>query len=148
MLVRPSVVILTDNKLLLLKYNYGGHDVYGLPGGNPDEDDTLEDTIVRELKEELNLDVEVLQLIIAGEVIFKEKSKSTLHCVFSGRVASGPPVINPEHTSALGYEWKDINELDTINMYPNIGKHIKAWVSGESSSPSGPYIGQIKQQWF
>ncbi|MHB9094269.1 MAG: NUDIX domain-containing protein [Eubacteriales bacterium] len=147
MIVRPSVIIVKDNRVLLMKYNYNGQEVYGLPGGNPDDADTLQSTVVRELKEELNLDIQVGNLMLVGEVIFPERKKSTLHCVFWGEITGGAPGLNPEHTSAQEYVWMDINKIESVNMYPNIGKNIRDLVI--QGRPSGTvYTGQIKQQWF
>ena len=36
MKVRPSVVIVENNCVLLMRYRYGQTDVYNLPGGNVD----------------------------------------------------------------------------------------------------------------
>ncbi len=147
MIVRPSIIILQDDKILLLKYNYSGHDVYGLPGGNPNAAETLEEALVRELKEELDLTVRVDRLVLVGEVIGAEKKEAALHCVFTGQSVAGIPEINPAHTTALGCEWKDINEIDALNMYPNIGKYIKN-LTLQKSPLTNPYIGQIDQKWF
>ena len=146
MKVRPAIIILQDNKILLLKYNYNGQDVYGLPGGNPDDRETLAQTLVRELQEELNIIVGVDKLAFMGEVILAEKKKSALHCVFWGRIISGLPETNPEHTTAAGYVWLDADELDTVSMYPNVGRYIKDLV--QKGDLPHPYIGLIPQQWF
>ena len=145
--VRPGIIIQQDNKILLLKYNYSGQDVFGLPGGNSDEGETLRDTLVRELQEELNLTIEVHNLVLMGEVILAEKKKSTLHCVFGGRIISGSPETNPEHTTTDGFVWIDAGKLDTIKMYPNVGRFIKDLLQMKGECPN-PYIGQIPQKWF
>lgn len=147
MKVRPSVIILDEDKILLMKYNYGGNEVYALPGGNPDDVETLEETLVRELEEELNLHIEVTALVLAGEVIFRENGKSTLHCVFLGRILSGKPHLNPEHTSALSVEWIPLSETAELNMYPNIGKHILD-LADQNPIIKSQYIGRIQQNWF
>ncbi len=147
MIVRPSMIILRGKKILLLKYNYSGHDVYGLPGGNPEGIETLEDTLVRELKDELNLSVKLDRLALAGEVISPENKKTALHCVFLGQIEDGTPRINPEHTTALDCEWKEVNKLDSLNLYPNVGKYIKNLVLQKHLLPN-PYIGKIEQKWF
>jgi len=145
--VRPSMVIVKDKKILVMKYNYNGNTVYGLPGGNPDRDETLEQTLIRELKEELNLEVAVGPLILTGEVIFAEKNKSTLHCVFLGASFSGSPALNPDHTTALTAEWKEVAEIDSLNLYPNVGQHIKSLLN-ENKPDTNIYIGRIDQKWF
>lgn len=145
--VRPSIIILQNRRILLMRYSCSGKDVYGLPGGNPDQYETLENTLIRELQEELNVDVKITGLAFVGEVIFREKGSSTLHCVFRGQISSGAPVLNPAQTTALSCEWLSLEEAASVNMYPNIGKFIKELLSGDCLL--GPrYIGQIEQKWF
>jgi len=144
MKVRPGIIVSKDDKILLMKYNYNGTEVFNLPGGNPEKGETLESALVRELKEELNIDVEINNLALVGEVILEKESgqtESTLHCIFSGKISLGCPRLNPAETSAPGLEWKEITELDLLNMYPNVGRFIK-------KPPAKIYIGQIEQQWF
>lgn len=147
MLVRPCLAIIRENKILLLKYNYSGNEVYGLPGGNPEQDETLEQTVIRELREELNLEIIVEKLLLTGEIIFPQKKMSTLHCLFSGSIINGVPQINPAETSALEAVWADIDKIDSLNLYPNVGRELKRVLSLDTSNDN-PYIGKINQQWF
>lgn len=145
MFVRPSVIILRDDEILMLKYNYSGNVVFALPGGNPDPSETLTDTLVRELKEELHLDIEPNGMVLAGEVIIGDKS--TLHCIFKARILSGIPVLNPLQTSAIGVEWLKVSEAANSNLYPNIGMYLGK-LTEQNFTLQDPYVGQIKQSWF
>lgn len=147
MLVRPSLAIIREDKVLLLQYNYSGTEVYGLPGGNPEPGETLEQTLVRELKEELNLQIAVENLLLTGEVIFPEKNRATLHCVFSGRITDGVPKLNPAETSALHAAWVDAAIIDQLNLYPNVGRELKELLASGSTAHN-PYMGRINQKWF
>ena len=147
MFVRPCLAIIRENQILLLKYDYNGNKVFGLPGGNPEPDETLAQTVTRELIEELNVKVALGKLLLAGEVILPEKSLSTLHCVFSGSIISGIPQINPAETSALEAGWVDIAIIDSIKLYPNVGQELKQLLSA-GKTVTNPYIGKINQQWF
>ena len=52
MKVRPSALIwrrtASQTEVLLMRYSYGGQDVFALPGGNPARGEILPETIVRE----------------------------------------------------------------------------------------------------
>jgi 8-oxo-dGTP diphosphatase len=63
-----AIIPFPENKILLIKRNtipFKGY--WGLPGGRMDPGETVEQTIVREVKEETGLDVEVVRKI--GEYI-------------------------------------------------------------------------------
>ncbi len=67
MKIRPSVIIVKDDKVLLLKYLYESTEVYAIPGGNLEFGESLSETVVRELKEELNLEVSLLDFCGTAE---------------------------------------------------------------------------------
>ncbi len=148
MRLRPAVVLIEKNKIMLLRYSYSGKDVYQFPGGNVEHLETLEETLVRELEEELNLPIEVKRLILSAQVVDLSKVRSTMHCLFEGSILSeAKPIINNEHTSAQEVVWIDIERLDQLNLYPSVGEKLKSILSASSSSETH-YLGLINQPWF
>lgn len=145
MKVRPAILLIENNHVLLMHYRYGGNDVYALPGGNPDKGETLDMTLIRELGEELGVEVEIGPVAFAGEVISPEEKEDMLHLVFVGQLIGGLPRLNPEHTSALAVLWKPLEELDALNMYPNVGRQIQRWLLGQVNLE---YVGKIDQRFF
>jgi 8-oxo-dGTP diphosphatase len=150
MKVRPAVLLIENNHLLLMQYRYGNTDVYGLPGGNPDKGETLDLTVMRELQEELGIDVEVGPIAFVGEVILpptngSEAKEDVLHVVFVCQLIGGIPRINPEETTALAVSWKPVSELDSLNLYPNVGRQIQRWLTAQTNLE---YIGKIDQAFF
>ncbi|TLV00013.1 NUDIX domain-containing protein [Dyadobacter luticola] len=140
--VRPSALIIQDNKVLTLRYCYGDSEVYALPGGNPDPGECLSEALSRELHEELGIKAKVSGMICSGEVIWPEIKKETLHMVFQAEIASGTPVLNPEETTALEIVWLPINELVSKQLYPNVGTQIQAYLD-KSWAPA--HIGTLVQ---
>lgn len=150
--VRPSVLVARpaenafETEILLLHYRYGNNDVYALPGGNPDRGEALPETIVRELQEELGVTVEVGGMVFCGEVILSEIKTDVLHTVFQGQILAGTPRLNPAETTALAVVWKPIDEMETLNLYPNIGAEICRWLAADVAE--SVYIGRIRQRYF
>jgi 8-oxo-dGTP diphosphatase len=145
MKVRPSIAIVENNHLLLMKYRYGNTDVYNLPGGNVDKGETLTETVVRELMEELGIEVDLATMILSGDVIMPEGKEDVLHCVFEGKIFSGKPVLNPKETSALAVVWMPLVDLHELEMYPNVGAELQRfYLKGRGVD----YMGKIGQRWF
>jgi len=145
MKVRPSIAIIENNHLLLMQYRYGTTSVYNLPGGNVDKGETLAETVVRELMEELGIDVEIGMMILSGDVIMSEGKLDILHCVFEGKILAGNPVLNPAETSALAVVWMPLVDLHSVEMYPNVGAALQRFfIHGISID----YMGKIGQKWF
>jgi len=146
MKVRPSAIIVENNHVLLLRYQYSGIDVYALPGGNPDRGELLTQTVERELNEELGIVVEIREDAFHGEVNLNEQTEDVLHCVFFAQIVGGIPILNPLETTALEVAWKSIKVLSKLNMYPHVGEEIYRYLR-LTHAPLG-YIGRINQPFF
>jgi 8-oxo-dGTP diphosphatase len=142
MKVRPSVAIIENGKILLMRYRYGDSDVYNLAGGNVDKGETIASTVLRELQEELGVEIALGEMLLAGDVIMPEEKEDVLHCVFRATITKGEPKLNPKETSALEIVWKSVEELDQLNMYPNVGNELQIAVS-----EGFRYVGKISQIW-
>jgi 8-oxo-dGTP diphosphatase len=140
--IRPSIIILENERLLTLKYNYGGTEVFALPGGNLEFGERMEDALKRELVEELGIVVDVVDLKYIAEV--HQEKKDTLHMVFLGKILKGVPIINPIETSAEAVAWVSIQDLDSIALYPNIVQDLKKIDSVSSTQ----FLGEIQQPWY
>ena len=149
MKVRPAALIWrlfeNQNEVLLMRYNYGGQDVFALPGGNCDRGETLPETVIRELQEELGIRADIGEMILSGEMLLSERNDDVLHVVFAARNLQGEPKLNPNETTALELVWVPVVGLDQLNLYPNIGAKIQPWFT--SATYLG-YVGRIAQQYF
>ena len=148
MRVRPAVILLNREQthILLMHYQYGGTDVFGIPGGNPEARETLAQTLVRELREELNVTVQVGQLVAVGEILERDGQDYALHCVFTGTIIEGEPQINPQQTSATGLVWKRLDALEHCVVYPDIAALLSTFPA--SLPRDNIYLGQIPKTWL
>ncbi|MBF0424273.1 MAG: NUDIX hydrolase [Magnetococcales bacterium] len=144
MIIRPGGLIVHAGRLLLMRYVYGGEERLNLPGGKPDPGEDLRQCLRRELREELNLVMEV------GELVFLVESegggREVLHPIFA---VVGPwqsePCLNPLHTSADSIRWLEASALRQATLYPHIPEEVACWLSGERGR--APYLGRISQPW-
>jgi len=145
MKIRPAILIIENEKILTMQYNYGEQDVYNLPGGNLEFGEHLSNALAREMVEEMGIKVSVEELILVGEVHNAEQIKQTFHFIFAGKIIEGKPILNPKETSALAIKWLNISELTSVNLYPNISEKLLQYLAGNLENK---YIGKIEQQWF
>ena len=144
MKIRPSVIIVKDDKVLTLKYLYGSTEVYAIPGGNLEFGESLSETVVRELKEELNLEIGLLDFCGTAEII--NEKQHGVHFFFLGKIISGEPKINPKETTANSVVWLKKGQISEVNLYPKIPGLILSVLNGEN--PHGLFLGKIDQPWY
>ncbi len=144
MKVRPAALIVNAGRVLTLRYNYNGTDVYMLPGGNMEFGEEMQACLSRELNEELGVATESMDLLFIAEVHQKEIDK--LHCIFATVLKqSSKPFLNPEHTSALEIVELPIEKIPEVALYPHIPEQLyKYCLTGKY--PENPFLGVIEQK--
>jgi len=88
----------TRESVLLVQTTYDHHR-WHLPGGYVEALESPEDAVIRELKEELELTVEVLGLCC---VAYKSYS-SNISLVYRSRIVAGKPLADRKEIGAWGY---------------------------------------------
>ncbi len=144
MIVRPSGLVVSDRRLLVMHYRYGGRDRFNLPGGKVDPGESLSDCLVREFAEELDLEVH------PGDQVFTVEThaggREVLHLIFDISDYAGLPCLNPHHTKSLDVLWMDVETLATAPLYPAIGPVLAAWMTSKKGHPV--YLGLWEQPWI
>ena len=109
-------VIVRDDKLLVFfrRKIRDGKEItyYAIPGGHVEDNETCEETVVRELKEEMNLDIEVLGYL--GKLVVDNQEENYYHCeIVGGEIQFGGEELDRCNDSNY-YEirWLPISELD------------------------------------
>lgn len=120
---RVSVVVVQDNKLLLVKHRKGTRQYWVLPGGRLEYGETFQECGVRELKEETGLDVEVQDFLFLSEAIAPDRSRHIVNIYLKGRVTGGTMKLGNEPVLA-GVDFLPLEELGKITLFPPIGQAI------------------------
>ena len=106
-------IIIRDDKVLLLRANggKGRRDIWEAPGGRIDDDETMQQTLERELQEELaNIsDVQIGGILHATRLPWIIDGTNSLTLVFFQVSADfdGDPVISDEH---MEWKWCTLDE--------------------------------------
>lgn len=69
---RVCAVIIHENKVLVMKDNHANY--YYLPGGRVQFNETAEKAVLRELKEEINIDAEIVRPLYFNQNFFHEET--------------------------------------------------------------------------
>lgn len=122
--------IIIDNDEVLLMYRrkvYDGYikEYYAIPGGGKEENETIEECIKREIKEEFSLNVEVL------DYLGKVEDKYNIGYIYQAKIIDGELKLGGEeleHNNEINYyeprriKLKDIDNIELLEENRNLIK--------------------------
>ena len=136
-IIRVTGILIENNKILLVKQKVNHERNWSLPGGKLERGETLEQGIIREMREETGLSVEILKLLYICDV---SATKNTLlHISFLLKRVGGDielPSNEFENTAINDVKFVDINELSDYGFSDKFVELVKGKFPG-----CGSYIG-------
>ncbi|MCL4218681.1 MAG: NUDIX hydrolase [Candidatus Hydrogenedentes bacterium] len=84
-----SAIVADEGKLLLVKHQKEGETYWLLPGGGVDFGESLEEALVREVKEETNLDIEVGAPVLVSDTLPPDLERHVVNIVFTAERTGG-----------------------------------------------------------
>ena len=128
--IRAVVIIIHNNKILVHKNVNSDH--YALLGGRVKIGEDSETTVKREIKEELNKEIEITGYIGTIENFFKMSGSKFHEILFIHKaefVNEEDKKIeytlkNNEGEDFLQYEWLDLDKIDEYPLLPQVSKTL------------------------
>ena len=122
-----AAIIIHDNQIFVTQRGYGEFkDGWEFPGGKIEEGETSQEALVREIKVELDTEIEVKDFLETVEYDYPEFHLS-MDCFFC-TIKSGELVLK-EHEAA---KWLTVETLDSVDWLPadqalvqSITKHME-----------------------
>jgi len=112
-------IIVRDRKILLIRRIKDGKEYFVFPGGGAEEGETLEDAVIRELNEELGLDIKIDKLLTT----FENQGREEFY--FLVTKFSGTPKIGGEELERMDDRnqyhllWMEVEKLKNFaDLYP------------------------------
>ncbi|MCL2860477.1 MAG: NUDIX domain-containing protein [Oscillospiraceae bacterium] len=105
-----------DEILMLLRKKEPAKGFWAIPGGNVELYEKLEDTIIREMKEELDVEVEVTKFLCNIQDINEEKDLHWIMPVYEARIVNGT-LRNVEPDKHEDMRWFKLSEIPTNISY-------------------------------
>lgn len=118
--IRIYGLLIEENQLLILKEPFMESLIYKFPGGGLELGEGVHDCLIREFKEELNLDVEVVQHIYTQDDFIQSalNPDDQVLMIYYEVKAKNIAQLQKVDQGIEGLIWKDLNQLsaDDVTM--------------------------------
>ena len=125
---RVSAIIYNKDKSKILLFKVeDGRDYYLLPGGRVGINEDSKTAIIREIKEQLNFDLD-LELCSIQENFVKKDNKDIMQYCFCYKAIYNQEIDNESFkcldNGGQTFHWINIDELDNIKLLPKTCKNL------------------------
>ena len=112
-----AAVIIKDKKILLTQRGYGEYkDKWEFPGGKIEKDESKEEAIKREIKEELDASIKIDNFLCKVEYDYTTfYLKMNVFCV---SLVEDEHIIFKEHESYKWISFNDLNDVKKLDLLP------------------------------
>jgi len=118
--VRVGVVLIHDQKILLVRQN--NRPFWVFPGGTLEMNESVTECAVREMKEEINLDVSIEKVLYLADFLHPGKDKQPRHTVdifMLARYERGTPMMTvDENLNDMGFF--TLEEFMQMDVQPDV----------------------------
>ncbi|MBU2472705.1 NUDIX domain-containing protein [Patescibacteria group bacterium] len=123
MLKRVAGVIIKNNKILLMRRVRDGREYFVFPGGGVEENETIEEAIIREIKEKLSIDAKI------DKLLFEIENQGRQEYYYLIKEFSGQPKLGGEEKQRMNENnqyyptWIELEKIVGLdNLYPKLAK--------------------------
>jgi len=115
---RVQAIVVRDDKILLIKHRMNGREFYCVPGGGVESNETFEQAVLRELKEEACVDGTIVRKL---SIQFKPDNVSEVHSFLikindNAEIAPGiDPELPADKQTIIDAKWLGIPDLGEVD---------------------------------
>ena len=122
--MRATAVIIKDGLILLIHRFMDNREYYVLPGGGVEEGETVEEAVIREVKEETSFDAKINKKLLEK---FDDYDKRMHHFFlitdFSGDMKlGGPEARRNSKSNSYALEWHKLEDAFNLPLKPEFVK--------------------------
>ncbi len=119
--IRVGLAVVENGQILLVPHydTDAGPVQWGIPGGQLQYGESLQEAARREFEEETGLRADIVRVLDVSEVILPNRPYHSITIAFSGRVRGGQEGPEPNHPyGAKSPRWFSMQELTAVRYHP------------------------------
>lgn len=146
--LRVGVVLIEEAKVLVVRmHREEGEDIYVFPGGGVDENEGIFEAAIREVKEETNLNLEIVKILYLKD-LYSDNDRAVeivmLGKIKGGSLAKGRDPEDKGKNILKDIGFIDIKDIEKLNFHPKQIKDILYSDFKKNFSEDTKYLGRFK----
>ncbi len=130
--IRVAGILIENGKILLIAHRKKKQVYWLLPGGGVDFGESLEDALIRELREELHISVSVQEIFCILDSISPENRRHIVNICFHTTLNGGSIQLGKEkRLHDFGFFGPE--ELDSLTIFPPMNGELKKLLTDVST---------------
>jgi 8-oxo-dGTP diphosphatase len=122
--VRVAAVIPYEGGLLTVRHEKDGRAYHLLPGGGVEAGETIEGSLLREVREETGLLCELVGPLFINDSIAPDGSRHMVQLTFLARATGGALTSRPEDPRVAAVEVVSLDRLGELDLRPPIAAEL------------------------
>lgn len=139
--IRVAAVIQRDGALLMVRHLKAGRTYWMLPGGGVDHGETMAEALVRELREEVCIEIAPGPLVLASDAIAPDGARHVVNLCFLADHVGGTPRVGGDER-IVEVAWQPIGGLPALPMFPDFGPTL-AELARQGFPGRAPNLGNL-----
>ncbi len=140
--IRAAAIIVKDDQILLARHEKEGQSYWVLPGGGVDYGETVGEALVREIREEANLDIRLGELVLLNDSIPPDHHRHIVNLYFLADITGGEVRVGQNDKRLRGMKFIDVNDIPDITLYPDIRQPLYNGIRNGFTA-TGLYLGNL-----
>lgn len=136
--IRVSAIVRWHGRILLIRHEKEGREVWLLPGGGVESGETLVEALRRELAEEVGVLGAAGELQVEGPVAIVESiapasyaAKHVVHIIFAVDAGGSLEAVASQDAAVRGHRLFGLDDLDGVVVHPPIQRFLRRWEPGD-----------------
>lgn len=126
--IRVAAIIVQDGRILLARHKRHGQAYWVLPGGGVDFGESTEQALIRELKEEANLDIRVGRLVMVNDSIPPDGHRHIVNLYFTAEITGGTLRVGDDHR-LVDMCFVPVSEIPGLALFPDTREQLAAGIA-------------------